>query len=641
MKLLPRSSWVVLLLIILSFAFSISAQEDSENIIAGSGIVSPVLEALTVDTDLDVVYRVDGSTAGIQALCNGDVLGAGASRPMSIDEDATCITNDVEYVELLVAHHVLTFVAHPEDTFLSCLTVTDMNALFAPSASVATNTWLDVNPEYPEEPVSVVLPADNTLTYASLDRVVDGDGLRADATVGTADEVLDTVAQTIGAVGIVSLRDALPREADVQILDADFGDNALGCNFPTVESVEDRLYSGSDQLYLYLRRDAIETVRPLVDALLNEDNGSIIEEAGFSAPSGFAYGTNEAIISGEEDNRSFTQDVVTFEIPSNLSGTLGIAGSPVVSNFINSVVTSLTTQFTALTVDVRTLGETDGVRRFCNGEVAMVVVSDALSEEQTTACEANNITPSYYDLGKRAVVMVANEADDFAICLTTDQITRIWSAESTDVVGNWQDVGESFPDTNMTLFGISAGDSSSDVLLMRDGMPPAPIRTDTELNADALYRAAATANVEGALTYMPWTDYERVLANNQANIQLVAVDGGNGCVVPSEATIDDGSYVLTQSAQLAVAENALTDVVAQSVLWTMFSDSNYIALERTGLVGISFSDLPDLREQLQTDFALAEESSDSAEDMPDTPDAEATAEAPEAESTEAADTSDE
>jgi len=47
-------------------------------------------------------------------------------------------------------------------------------------------------------------------------------------------------------------------------------------------------------------------------------------------------------------------------------------------------------------------------------------------------------------------------------------------------------------------------------------------RLDTETNADPLYRAAATANVEGALTYMGWKDYVRALVNNQANIRPVA-----------------------------------------------------------------------------------------------------------------------
>ncbi|MBZ0289061.1 MAG: phosphate-binding protein, partial [Anaerolineae bacterium] len=75
------------------------------------------------------------------------------------------------------------------------------------------------------------------------------------------------------------------------------------------------------------------------------------------------------------------------------------------------------------------------------------------------------------------------------------------------------------------------------------------------------------ANVEGGLTYLSWTDYQRVLANNQQRIQLVGVNGGNGCVAPSEATINDGTYPLTRASKLLVNTKSLTRSEVQSFLW--------------------------------------------------------------------------
>jgi hypothetical protein len=123
-------------------------------------------------------------------------------------------------------------------------------------------------------------------------------------------------------------------------------------------------------------------------------------------------------------------------------------------------------------------------------------------------------------------------------------------------------------------------------------------RLDTELNDDPLYRAAATANVEGALTYMSWPEYEDVLSNNQANIQLVAV--GSDCVLPSAETIADGSYSITRPGQLIVNQAALARTEVMSFLWYLLSDENIQYLEDAGFIGVTFADLAEARNTLQS-----------------------------------------
>jgi hypothetical protein len=117
-----------------------------------------------------------------------------------------------------------------------------------------------------------------------------------------------------------------------------------------------------------------------------------------------------------------------------------------------------------------------------------------------------------------------------------------------------------------------------------------------------LYRAAAVANVEGALTYMSWNEYQQVLENNQERIQLVGVDAGSGCVTPSIETINDGSYVLTNDLNIVVSQTGLQNNLVQSLLWFIFSDANYSLIEGAGIVGVSFGELPAVRDALQTAF---------------------------------------
>ena len=130
----------------------------------------------------------------------------------------------------------------------------------------------------------------------------------------------------------------------------------------------------------------------------------------------------------------------------------------------------------------------------------------------------------------------------------------------------------------------------------------APLRDGINVNTDPLYRAAAVGNVEGALTFMTWAEYEKVVATNQANIQLVAVGDGSNCVQPSEAAIADGSYPLSQPLKLIVKESTLIRPDVQSLLWLLASDDRYTLIQNAGLAGLNFGDLPALRDRLQNAF---------------------------------------
>jgi hypothetical protein len=150
------------------------------------------------------------------------------------------------------------------------------------------------------------------------------------------------------------------------------------------------------------------------------------------------------------------------------------------------------------------------------------------------------------------------------------------------------------------------------------------MRDDTITNADPLFRAAAVANVRGGLTFMLWDDYQRVLANEQPRIQLVAVDAGQGCVLPDETTIADGSYPLSVSASLLIAREKLADTNVRAYLWTLFSDASEASFQSTGFVNDA-NFFNSTRSALAKAFEEVEAELAAREPEPEaTPDAEAT-----------------
>jgi phosphate transport system substrate-binding protein len=350
-----------------------------------------------------------------------------------------------------------------------------------------------------------------------------------------------------------------------------------------------------------------------------------LSELGLSAPGATIYATNLASLEGTGETAPFSSETTSFQIPLDVNGNVAIAGATGGHTYLSSMASRFQSIYTTVTVDVKTMGQPAGIRRLCNGEIDIAVVDGNLTEEQNQNCAANNITTLPIELGNEAVVLVGNGDSPYLACLSTEQLTTIWRApiDPSAAITNWNQLGGDFPDQAITLFQPDEGNSSADLLLTKVSGSALPVRDDSEFNSDPLYRAAATANIPGALTYMTWEEYQKVLANNQTRIQLVGVPGANGCVVPSEQTIIDGTYPLTRSASLLVNRASLTKPPVQSFLWFLAMDENYPSLELNGLNGVSFGSFPALRDTLQK--AYLDAATTAAEATPE-PSAEATAE---------------
>ncbi len=110
----------------------------------------------------------------------------------------------------MLGYDIMAVIANPSTDFGQCLTSDQLNALFAPS-STATN-WDEIGTANADIPLSLFVPPDNTTPFALLDSLVEGVGLRPDLTSLADDQaVVDAVSSTSGAIGVVSLPDALNR----------------------------------------------------------------------------------------------------------------------------------------------------------------------------------------------------------------------------------------------------------------------------------------------------------------------------------------------------------------------------------------------------------------------------------------------
>ena len=569
--------------------------------VVGSGIPAPLIQAFSSETGVSINLNVTGTNDGFAAFCRGEADITTATRPISATEENACTDNAVSFLELVLGYDIMAVVANPATDFGQCLTTSQLDALFAPS-SVVTN-WNEVSVENADVPLSLYVPADNTTPFALLDSVVEGVGLRNDIIALASDSaIIDAVASTTGALGVVRLPEALAAGDQVAILD--LNTTTAGCASPSVENAVGRTYEAAYPLYTYADSAALATIQPLLAGAVSADAPATVAVQGFVAPTEAMYSTDRDILNNVMTGRQFSKDVTEFSIPQNLLGTITISGAATGSDYMTAVTSGFVQLYPAVTINQTISGEPDGIRKLCNGEVDMVTAFNGLDTDQQNNCAANNIPTETIHLGSKDIVLVGS--GDFMTCLTTEEVATVWGAASAGTITNWNQVNASFPDLPITLVGLPNSDGLGDVLMLLASGQNLPTREDlAETKTSPVYRITAVGNVEGGMTYMNWLDYQSLSADAQAHAQLIAIDGGSGCITPSASTIADETYPLARPLNLIVSRLSMAREEIQALLWYLATDANYSLLASNGFTGIPFADLPDLRDWLQKTYAQA------------------------------------
>jgi len=624
-------------------------------IVTGSKLVTDLLAIVAQDSGSQQSFSAqpNGTSAGFTTFCTTGADITGATRAMTSDEEFICTQNGINYREFLLGYDAIAFVAHPDLAFLECLTPTHLNTIFATSATNTVLDWSQTGVANSDTtPLAIYLPTDDTSLYVLLDENVNGLGLRNDViSDNDSASVIEAVKSTTGALGVISAS-AITEDMGVKVISFD---NVAkeSCFTPSSETIENDDYPLATPLYLYVNTASVANVNDVLAFTFGEAGGQSIIGAGYVLPVADDIALNNAILTDETlVGRQFTKEVTAFRIPDNIFGTVIFGGNTALNSTLTSITSSFTSQYPSVTLTEELAGQTVGIRRYCNDELDFITVSarsadqSVFTPDQEVGCQ-NTIGESVtVDLGKQAVVIVANgdlrqtnapeQGAGYNVCLTVDQVLRVWASNPDVPATNWNLVGDNLPDLELKLITPTPEQAGilADLLVTKVGSAPLILRDDvSETNDDVTYRATAVSLVPGLVTYMSWQDYEEALAVENANLQLVAVDGGNGCVVPSSETINDMSYPYTLSHQLFIKQRALARSEVQGIIWFLFQQENYNLFTSAGIIGLS--DLESVREFLQTAFADALTASLTPESTPEpeatAPVAEAT---PVAESTE-------
>jgi len=238
---------------------------------------------------------------------------------------------------------------------------------------------------------------------------------------------------------------------------------------------------------------------------------------------------------GDDDDSGDTEG------SSGLSGEIQIDGSSTVQPFAEAAAELFNEENPDVQISVGAAGTGGGFERFCAGETQISNASRPIDEaEEVPICEEEGVEYSEIQVANDGIA-VATSPDLEISCLTTDQLAELWTDDSItnySDLGDDAETGEPLPDADVSLYGPGTDSGTFDYFTDEINGEEGLSRKDYQASEDDNQLVTGVAGDGAGLGYFGFSYFEQ----SADQLNLVAVDGGDGCVEPSFETIQDGSY---------------------------------------------------------------------------------------------------
>lgn len=220
----------------------------------------------------------------------------------------------------------------------------------------------------------------------------------------------------------------------------------------------------------------------------------------------------------------------------DISGTIQADGSSTVGPLTNAVLEEFNAVAPNIEVTNGISGTGGGFKRFYAGETDISNASRPIDEEEIALAEENGVAYYEFLVALDGLSVIVNPENDFADCLTVDQLNQLWAPDST--VTLWSELNPEWPEEQIELYGAGTDSGTFDFFTEEINGEPGASRTDYQSTEDDNVTVQGVSGNPFALGYL---GYSYVQENPDA-VRAVAIDGGEGCVEPTPETVLDGSY---------------------------------------------------------------------------------------------------
>lgn len=228
-------------------------------------------------------------------------------------------------------------------------------------------------------------------------------------------------------------------------------------------------------------------------------------------------------------------------------------------------------------------GSGAGIAKFCRGELEIADASRAIKQSEIDTCKAAGIDPFEFQIAIDGIAVVVAKSNTFVDCLTVAQLNKMWTADESKQADSWNDLNPAWPNQKFSLFGPGADSGTYDywkevIIAPMDGSS-ASTRSDFTASEDDNVLVQGVSGSSNGLGYFGLAYY----AENANELNLVKVNGGNGCVEPSSANVAAGTYTPLARPLFMYTRGKPTGVL-QAYFEAAFSDDGQAIAEEVGYI---------------------------------------------------------
>ena len=285
----------------------------------------------------------------------------------------------------------------------------------------------------------------------------------------------------------------------------------------------------------------------------------------------------------------------------DLSGEIVVSGSSTVEPITSLAAEAFQGQNPDVSISVDGPGTGDGFELFCNGDTDVSDASRPIKlDEEAPVCEKNGVEFIEIKVAIDGISVITSPDNSDVSCLDYKDLYALLGPESKGFK-TWSDANElaaklgaanaPYPDVPLavTAPGEESGtydsfaelvlaDTTEEQGLSEDQAVPRP---DYQSSPNDNVIITGVADTSSFLGWVGYAFYQQ----NEDNVKALEVDGGEGCVAPTEETLADGSYPISRdlfiyvnkkSAEENQALAAFIDFYVSEEGLTAVADAGYV-----------------------------------------------------------------
>ncbi|SFE38057.1 PstS family phosphate ABC transporter substrate-binding protein [Nitrosomonas sp. Nm166] len=192
----------------------------------------------------------------------------------------------------------------------------------------------------------------------------------------------------------------------------------------------------------------------------------------------------------------------------------------------------------AIRVTVGISGTGGGFKKFCRNEIDIVNASRPITLTEMEACKREGVQYIEMPIAFDALTVVINPQNTWSKTITVDELKKIWEPDAQGKITHWNQINPAWPDKKIKLYGAGADSGTFEYFTEAIVGKAKSSRGDYTASEDDNVLVQGVASDTYALGFFGFAYY----IENMKKINAVAINSGDGGVLPSAATVKNNSY---------------------------------------------------------------------------------------------------